>query len=83
VAGWLERWRNPRDPLFHPRAAIDGGSLQRELQLRPSPQLGALLDHLMLEQAFGRLQERGAVLERARQWLDAEANDGGMAPCRD
>jgi len=83
AAGWLERWRNPRDPLFHPRAAIDGGSLQRELQLRPSPQLGALLDHLMLEQAFGRLQERGEVLERARQWLDAEANDGGMAPCRD
>ena len=65
------------------RAALDGGSLQRELQLRPSPQLGALLDHLMLEQAFGRLQERGEVLERARQWLDAAANDGGMAPCRD
>ena len=83
AAGWLERWRNPRDPLFHPRAAIDGGSLQRELQLRPSPQLGALLDHLMLEQAFGRLHERGEVLQRARQWLDAEANDGGMAPCRD
>ncbi len=83
AAGWLERWRNPRDQLFHPRAAIDGGSLQRELQLRPSPQLGALLDHLMLEQAFGRLHERGEVLQRARQWLDAEANDGGMAPCRD
>ena len=83
TADWLERWRNPRDPLFHPRAAIDGGSLQRELQLRPSPQLGALLDHLMLEQAFGRLHERGEVLQRARQWLDAEANDGGMAPCRD
>jgi hypothetical protein len=42
-----------------------------------------LLDHLMLEQAFGRLQERGEVLERARQWLDAATNDGGMAPCRD
>ena len=83
AAGWLERWRNPRDPLFHPRAAIDGGSLQRELQLRPSPQLGALLEHLMLERAFGRLHERGEVLQRARQWLDAEANDGGMAPCRD
>ncbi len=83
AAGWLERWRNPRDQLFHPRAAIDGGSLQRELQLRPSPQLGALLDHLMLERAFGRLHERGEVLQRARQWLDAEANDGGMAPCRD
>ena len=83
TADWLERWRNPRDPLFHPRAAIDGGSLQRELQLRPSPQLGALLDHLMLEQAFGRLHERAEVLQRARQWLAAEANDGGMPPCRD
>jgi len=68
---WLQRWRHDGDPLFHPRPAIDGGSLQRELQLKPSPQLGALLDHLMLEQAFGRLEQGGDVLLRARQWLDA------------
>jgi tRNA nucleotidyltransferase (CCA-adding enzyme) len=68
---WLQRWRQDGDPLFHPRPAIDGGSLQRELQLKPSPQLGALLDHLMLEQAFGRLEQGGDVLLRARQWLDA------------
>jgi hypothetical protein len=32
---------------------------------------------------LGILIRSGEVLERARQWLDAEANDGGMAPCRD
>jgi len=69
---WLQRWRHDGDRLFHPRPAIDGGSLQRELQLKPSPQLGALLDHLMLEQAFGRLQEGDDVLQRARQWLAAD-----------
>ena len=77
---WLQRWRTLSDPLFHPRAAIDGGSLQRDLQLPASPQLGALLDHLMQEQAFGRLQGRSAALQAARVWLKAQANDGRKPP---
>ena len=77
---WLARWRNADDPLFHPRPAIDGDSLQRELQLRPSPQLGQLLHHLMLEQAFGRLSGPEAGLHCARQWLLAQADAGGAEP---
>lgn len=84
---WLRRWRDPEDPLFHPRAAIDGGSLQRELQLQASPQLGALLERLMLERAFGRLHDRAEALSRARRWLSTTssdgANDGAKAPRRD
>ncbi|MEN9541920.1 MAG: hypothetical protein RLZZ459_2011, partial [Cyanobacteriota bacterium] len=79
--------RDPEDPLFHPRAAIDGGSLQRELQLQASPQLGALLERLMLERAFGRLHDRAEALSRARRWLSTTssdgANDGAKAPRRD
>jgi tRNA nucleotidyltransferase (CCA-adding enzyme) len=71
---WLARWRDPSDALFHPRAAIDGGSLQQALGLKPSPQLGALLEHLMLERAFGRLHSREDTLARAQQWLRSEAS---------
>jgi len=54
TVGWLQRWRNPEDPLFHPRPALDGGSLQQELGLAPGPELGKLLEKLALERAFGR-----------------------------
>ena len=73
ASSWLARWRDPGDALFHPRAAIDGGSLQQALGLKPSPQLGALLEHLMLERAFGRLHSRDETLAMAQQWLRSEA----------
>ena len=82
-ARWLQRWRDPDDALFHPRAAIDGGTLQRELALQPSPQLGRLLDQLMLEQAFGRISNRQEALQAARQWLDCSSNLERSGPRRD
>jgi tRNA nucleotidyltransferase (CCA-adding enzyme) len=74
----LERWRDPGDPLFHPRAPIDGNSLQQHLAMRPGRQLGALLHQLTLERAFGRLPaapettEEGMVqvLAYAKRWLE-------------
>ena len=69
VQRWLERWRNPEDRLFHPQAPINGDQLQRELGLKASPQLGSLLQFLMLEQAFGRLHDTAEALEAARRWL--------------
>jgi tRNA nucleotidyltransferase (CCA-adding enzyme) len=71
----LARWRDPQDPLFHPRAPLDGEVLQRQLAVKPGPELGQLLQHLTLESAFGRLPAvRGQdpderVLSSARQWL--------------
>jgi tRNA nucleotidyltransferase (CCA-adding enzyme) len=75
----LQRWRDPRDPLFHPRAPIDGQTLQQQLGLAPGRQLGALLHHLTLEHAFGRLPSGpapdalAAVLAAANQWLAEQA----------
>jgi tRNA nucleotidyltransferase (CCA-adding enzyme) len=65
--GWLQRWRQPEDPLFHPRAALDGRLLQQQLGLAPGPVLGQLLEALALERAFGR----PADLTAARRWCDA------------
>ena len=75
----LQRWRDPGDPLFHPRSPIDGQTLQQQLGLAPGRQLGALLHHLTLEHAFGRLPSGpapdalAAVLAAANQWLAEQA----------
>lgn len=69
----LARWRDPDDPLFHPRAPLDGRRLQQELALAPGRRLGELIDHLSRERAFGRLPSHEepprAALAAARQWL--------------
>jgi len=81
-AGWaptaLARWRDPADPLFHPRAPLDGASLQARLALKPGPRLGQLLEHLTRERAFGRLpaepgEHEAETLVEARHWLSKEA----------
>ncbi|MEB3265298.1 MAG: CCA tRNA nucleotidyltransferase [Cyanobacteriota bacterium] len=73
----LARWRDADDPLHHPRAPIDGRSLQRSLALAPGPRLGALLHHLTHERAFGRLPDGADPLVAARDWLkNGPARDG-------
>jgi len=77
----LVRWRDPADPLFHPRPPMDGKDLQHHLGLQPSRQLGELLRHLTLERAFGRLppapeptpEAMAQVLACAKGWLELQA----------
>jgi tRNA nucleotidyltransferase (CCA-adding enzyme) len=80
---WLQRWRNSGDRLFHPKPAIDGRSLQKALDIAPSPALGDLLMHLMREQAFGRLHSPEEALHQAKQWLASTEHAGERAPRRD
>jgi tRNA nucleotidyltransferase (CCA-adding enzyme) len=74
----LGRWRDPEDPLFHPRPPLDGVELQRRLGLPPGPQLGQLLDYLTVERAFGRLPHQDGgdppALLAARSWLAARGD---------
>jgi tRNA nucleotidyltransferase (CCA-adding enzyme) len=83
----LARWRDRDDPLFHPRAPLDGRELQQALGLKAGPELGRLLDALRRERAFGRLPcggpdrsltagERQQVLMAARLWLDRQDTGG-------
>jgi len=79
----LDRWRDPSDPLVHPRPPIDGKGLQQGLAMKPSRQLGALLHHLTLERAFGRLpaapepnsEGMAQVLSCAKRWLALAATE--------
>lgn len=74
----LSRWRDPDDPLFHPRPPLDGLELQKALGVPPGPGLGRLLDHLTRERAFGRLPRHAPAdsltLEVARRWMAAPAD---------
>lgn len=72
AAAALQRWRDPTDHLFHPRAPVDGRQLQRALGLKPGPELGQLLNHLKRELAFGRLNGSNgeAAVSCARGWLE-------------
>ena len=66
---WMQRWRDPKDPLFHPRSPLDGDTLQNELSLKPGPTLGALILHLTTARAYGRVSSREQALNEARRWL--------------
>ena len=52
---WLNRWRNKKDKLFHPRNYINGKQLKNFLGIEDGPLLGDLLDYLSREFAYERL----------------------------
>ena len=81
ISTWMARWQDTADPLFHPRTPLDGDELRLMLGCRPGPALGRLLEHLMVEQAWGRICDRQTAIRSAEQWWrnNGTQNDG----CRD
>ena len=69
IAPLVERFLTPGDPVAHPIAIVTGRDLMRELDLRPSPQIGQLLEAIQLARAEGRLQDRSDALEFAKTRL--------------
>ena len=65
---WLQRWKDPSDPLFHPSAPLDGHLLQKTFKIPPGPFLGELIRHLSKEKAYGRLFSNKEGLDIARKW---------------
>ncbi len=63
---WLRRWRDKKDPLFHPSPPVDGFVLQEVLGVPPGPALGEILSHLSKEKAFNRLHTFEEAVELAR-----------------
>ncbi len=67
-ATWLDRWRDPKDPLFHPFMPVDGSTLIQFLGLPSGPVLGELMKHLCQENAFRRIQNQEDALQTALNW---------------
>ncbi len=65
---WLNRWKDPSDPLFHPSSPINGHLLKKAFSIPPGPFLGELIRHLSKEKAYGRIFTDKEALEVARKW---------------
>jgi hypothetical protein len=65
----FEAWWDRRDELVYPPQLVDGSDLQHELDIRPGPQIGALLAEIGESQAEGTLHTREEALVHARRWL--------------
>jgi len=79
---WLRRWSDGGDPLFHPKPAIDGLTLQRQLGLKASPQLGAGAESLAPTGLPAAVSDAGARLRQAQRRARSAAEGGAMAAHR-
>jgi tRNA nucleotidyltransferase/poly(A) polymerase len=70
----LERYLCPTDPVAHPQPLIDGQVLMAQLQLRPGPALGELLQAVRYAQAEGRVGDRPQALALAATMLAQSRN---------
>jgi len=78
--GWLRRWEDGSDPLFHPKPAIDGLTLQRDLGLKASPLTGGLAAVSNAGEGLRQTQGRGRSTAegRAMAEVDDSVKPGGL-----
>ncbi|MBD3881963.1 CCA tRNA nucleotidyltransferase [Phormidium tenue FACHB-886] len=72
IEALFHRFLTPDDPVAHPVSLVSGRDLMTQLHLRPSPQIGHLLDAIQLARAEGKLHSRADALEFARSQIAAE-----------
>ncbi len=70
---WLNRWRNPKDKLFHPRNIVNGETLKNCTKIEDGPLLGALLNYLSKEFAYERIENVDEAIFKAKQWIQQNA----------
>jgi tRNA nucleotidyltransferase (CCA-adding enzyme) len=63
----MARYLDPTDPVAHPRTLVSGRDLIQDLDLKPGPQIGQLLEAVQLAQAEGGVRNR----EEALAWVRA------------
>jgi hypothetical protein len=71
----FEAWWDRRDELIYPPQWVDGNDLQRELGVRPGPQIGLLLAEIGESQAEGLVRDREGALALARRCLTEQMHN--------
>ena len=71
--GWLNRWRDMNDKLFHPTNLVNGDVIKKNLKINDGPILGELLQYLSKELAFNRLNNFDEAIYKAKQWIEQNA----------
>jgi putative nucleotidyltransferase with HDIG domain len=70
----LENYWEKREETVAPRRLVDGNDLMSELDLKPGPTIGQLLEDIREGQATGRIGTREEALEFARKQLKDREN---------
>jgi tRNA nucleotidyltransferase (CCA-adding enzyme) len=66
----IERYLSPEDKVAHPQPLITGNDLIKDLQLKPSPEIGRLLTEVQIAQIEGIIHSREEALEFALKKLN-------------
>lgn len=69
IAPLIDRFLTPNDPIAHPSPPLSGRDLIRNLKITPGPQVGQLLDAILIAQAEGRVTTAEDALTFAREHL--------------
>lgn len=64
-------WEKPEEAVAPPRL-LNGDDLMRELDLRPGPVIGDLLEAIRERQAMGKIATQEQAIEYAREWLSTQ-----------
>ncbi len=70
MADMMRRFIDPADPVAHPNPLLTGHQLMAQLDIRPSPQLGRLLERLALAHAEGEISDPQTAIAFAKAWLE-------------
>lgn len=62
----INRYLDPHDPVAHPHSLVTGHDLIKELNLKPSPQLGKLLTELQIAQIEQKISTKEEALQFAK-----------------
>lgn len=65
----MQRFVDADDPVAHPNPLLSGHDLMAQLKLRPSPQMGVLLERLSLAHAEGDIYDAKTAIAFAENWL--------------
>jgi tRNA nucleotidyltransferase (CCA-adding enzyme) len=71
VAGLIQRFLDPADPVAHPTQLITGQDLMTALALQPGPKVGQLLAAIQLAHAEGKISTSEDALQYSAQLLEA------------
>lgn len=77
IAPLVERFLDPDDPVAYPKPLISGRELMQALNLRPSPQVGKLLEAIQVAQAEGAIADRAAAIQFAKRYAEEEGSATG------
>ena len=61
-------WEKPAETIFPPRL-LDGNEVMAELDLKPGPRVGEILEAIREAQATGKVNSREDALAFAREWF--------------